>query len=361
MPISSTKFSYQLSFSELLLIWAKEFGRHHLPWQQNPTPYRVWLSEVMLQQTQVKTVIPYFQKFLSVLPTINDLASAQLDQVLALWSGLGYYARARNLHQCAKLIVDQYQGYFPKQINELEKLPGIGRSTAGAIASLAMKQATPILDGNCKRIYARYFMVSGHYSNAAVLKLLWQYAEQVTPIQNTAQFNQAIMDLGSMVCTRTKPLCLQDSKTCPLSSSCSAYKEQQVLNFPHKKEKKKKVNKAAVFLVLTNDDKAIYLEKRKPLGIWGGLWSFPQFDNEKDAHLWLNEQLTDFTVQKISDAKQHTFTHFQLNYHELYVKTKEKLISVNEFNSNCWQPVRDALQLGLPTPIKKTLLSLNKE
>jgi len=352
----------QNELSTALLTWAKEFGRHHLPWQSNPTAYSVWVSEVMLQQTQVTTVIPYYQKFLINFPSIHALASAELEQVLALWSGLGYYARARNLHRCAKLVVEKYNGNFPDSIDKLENLPGIGRSTAGAIASLAMNKSTPILDGNCKRVYARYFMIKGHYSKASVLRELWQLAEQVTPQKNTAEFNQAIMDLGSMVCTRTKPLCLEKEYHCPLSKNCAAYNHKRISEFPHKKPKKKVKVKSAIFVVVKNQENETLLTKRAPQGIWGGLWSFPQFDNEQDCYDWLTNNFTQYKMLTLSEPKQHTFTHFVLNYRELNIQASvnDMITTLNESNNETWFPVSDALQLGLPTPIKKSLLLIER-
>ncbi|MBT8440604.1 MAG: A/G-specific adenine glycosylase, partial [Gammaproteobacteria bacterium] len=256
------------SFSEKVLFWGKAHGRKDLPWQQQMTPYRVWVSEIMLQQTQVKTVIPYFEKFVENFPTIQQLAEANVDEVLHHWSGLGYYARARNLHKTAQTIASVYKGKFPEEIHEMEKLPGIGRSTAGAILSLSRGLYFPILDGNVKRVLARCFEVGGWPGKASVLKQLWQISEKVTPRQETASFNQSMMDLGSMVCTRGSPAC----DNCPLNNQCGAYKSGNWSNYPGKKPKKALPVKKTIMLLIKNDQGAILLQKRPPAGIWGGLW-----------------------------------------------------------------------------------------
>ncbi len=284
------------TFQQNVLRWFDQHGRKDLPWQQNPTPYRVWVSEIMLQQTQVKTVIPYYGKFMASFPTLKSLADASTDEVLAHWSGLGYYARARNLHKAAQLAMAQSEtasaqspkrqlprgqlpeGQLPDTLESLMALPGIGRSTAGAILSLALKQPHPILDGNVKRVLARHFAVDGWPGKTAVLNELWQLSETYTPsagqktVRDTHKFNQAMMDLGAMICTRTKPQC----HSCPLMESCKGYQSGKPENYPGKKPPKTTPVKTTVMLVLRNPAGDILLYQRPAKGIWGGLWSLPE-------------------------------------------------------------------------------------
>jgi len=222
------------SFSEAVLHWYQKHGRKYLPWQQDRTPYRVWISEIMLQQTQVATVIPYYERFMERFPDIVSLADAKSDEVLHYWSGLGYYARARNLHKAALIVRDRYQGEFPQDFALVAELPGIGRSTAGAILSLACNQRHAILDGNVKRVLARYFMIDGWPGSTNTLNQLWNKAEQLTPKGDVASYNQAMMDLGSGICTRSKPNCL----ACPVNHDCQAYHQQKQAEFPNRKPKK---------------------------------------------------------------------------------------------------------------------------
>ena len=261
------------TFTKNLLQWFAQHGRHDLPWQSNPTPYRVWVSEIMLQQTQVSTVIDYYQRFMNTFSSIKSLSEAPSDEVLKLWSGLGYYARARNLHRCAQIICNEYGGEFPNTIAELVKLPGIGRSTAGAILSFSMQTRAPILDGNVKRVLTRYCAIEGLPGDQAVAAGLWDIAEQFTPADHYAQYNQAIMDLGATICTRHRPSCL----LCPVNTDCQAYGQSRTHEFPQTaKTKKSRPKKSTQMLMIQNPDGRFWLEKRPPTGIWGGLWSFPQ-------------------------------------------------------------------------------------
>lgn len=252
-------------FAHAILTWYDQFGRKHLPWQRNKTLYGVWLSEVMLQQTQVATVIPYFERFMQTFPTITALANAPLDEVLHLWTGLGYYARARNLHQSAQLIRDQYQGNFPTEFEQVQALKGIGRSTAGAILSSCLNAPYPILDGNVKRVLSRYFTVEGWTSEKKVENQLWQLSAQVTPTERVADFNQAMMDIGAMVCTRSKPKC----SLCPLSTKCGANLQQNWQDYPAKKHKKNLPERQSYFLIWQQQGK-VALEQRENAGLWGG-------------------------------------------------------------------------------------------
>jgi len=289
----------ELSFDQRVLQWFDKHGRKHLPWQQNPTAYRVWVSEIMLQQTQVATVIPFYQQFMQSFPTLQSLAESPIDDVLTHWSGLGYYARARNLHRCAQQVVKDHLGELPRTLNELENLPGIGRSTAGAILSLAHGIPEPILDGNVKRVLARHKAIAGWPGQAAVLKRLWVISEEVTPTDRCGPFNQAMMDLGATLCTRTKPNC----GSCPVAEDCKGFAEGDPTAYPGKKPKKDKPIKATVMLLIRNEANGILLEKRPPSGIWGGLWSLPEVGDDDEG------VLAGASVMRF----RHTFSHYHLD------------------------------------------------
>ncbi|MGB8326770.1 MAG: A/G-specific adenine glycosylase, partial [Steroidobacteraceae bacterium] len=265
-----------------LIVWHETGGRHELPWQRGRSLYRVWISEIMLQQTQVATVIPYYERFIARFPTVRALADASIDDVLHLWSGLGYYARARNLHQAAQRIRDEFAGEFPGDFASVASLPGIGRSTAGAILALALNQRFAILDGNVKRVLARYFGVAGNATERAVEKRLWVLSERCTPVERVDDYTQAIMDLGATLCTRSRPLCA----LCPLATDCVARRQGRQTEFPaprrsapHGMRRAKRV----VMLLARARDQSVLLEKRPPRGIWGGLWCLPEFASEAAA------------------------------------------------------------------------------
>lgn len=305
-------------FSASVLKWFELHGRKHLPWQHNPTPYRVWVSEIMLQQTQVTTVIPYFEKFMQSFPDVGALAAATQDQVLQHWSGLGYYARGRNLHAAAQIVAEQYGGVFPLTSEGLVALPGIGRSTAGAILSLASGQSASILDGNVKRVLCRHYQVEGWYGQSAVEKYLWGLTDAVTPTDRTGDYNQAMMDLGATLCTRSSPAC----ERCPLVKTCRATATNNPTDWPHKKPKKEKPHRTTWMLILENTKGELLMVRRPPSGIWGGLWGFPQFD-DKAAAMEIVKQMG--SVQGRSrqwSPVQHTFTHFHLKISPLYVRLK---------------------------------------
>lgn len=356
-PIAKNTVSDEVGsawFSNQVIEWYQHSGRKNLPWQLNPTPYEVWLSEIMLQQTQVATVIPYFNKFIQTFPNIKTLAQADLDAVLAHWQGLGYYARARNLHKTAKIIVDQYQANFPTDIEQVIKLPGIGRSTAGAILSLSLNQPHPILDGNVKRVIARFYGIKGWSGKASILKVMWSKAELITPKVNTKHFNQAMMDMGATVCVRSNPLCGQ----CCLESKCYANKNDSWHLFPSPKPKKKRPLKQA-YVVQVIYKNSIYLEKRPPTGIWGSLWSLPEFETECEAKAWLETFVTkskalNRSIQK--DVLLHRFSHFDLNLNQIILEIKEPALLVAEGEKK-YIKYNELKNLGLPTPIKK-LISL---
>ncbi|GLX79495.1 A/G-specific adenine glycosylase [Thalassotalea insulae] len=346
--ITNTSAQY---FSDNILSWFHQQGRKHLPWQQNKTPYRVWISEIMLQQTQVATVIPYYQRFMASFPTINDLANADEDNVLHHWTGLGYYARARNLHKAAKIIRDQYQGQFPQDIEQVVALPGIGRSTAGAILSLSLKQHHAILDGNVKRVLARYYLVEGHNAQAKFEKALWPIAEQLTPKEEVENYNQAMMDIGAMVCTRTKPLCEQ----CPVNDGCLAYAGNEQANFPQKKPKKTTPVKQTIMLIPRVENQVL-MEKRPPAGIWGGLYCFLELA-DKNA---INETLTDLglTLEKTTQLTEfrHTFSHFHLDIEPILVDCAISANNlVNEPADFNWYKLDDINTVGLAASSCKIL------
>ncbi len=266
-------------FNSAVLAWFERHGRKDLPWQQGLSPFRVWVSEIMLQQTQVATVIPYYQRFMTRFPDLQSLATAPIDAVLHHWSGLGYYARARNLHKTAQMIQHQYQGVFPSSVASLCELPGIGRSTAGAICSIAYQQPAAILDGNVKRVLSRVHAFEGWPGNARVAKQLWEYAETYTPVERTGEYNQAMMDLGATLCLRSKPLC----PACPVSQQCKAFQQGNQQDYPGKKPKRKQPVKQVQMLMIQNPRGELLLQHRPPQGIWGGLWSFPELNAEADS------------------------------------------------------------------------------
>ncbi len=331
-------------FATKVIAYYHAKGRKDLPWHNTHDAYKIWLSEVMLQQTQVKTVIPYYQNFLEKFPTVLDLANADIDQVLHLWSGLGYYSRARNLHKAAQMVRDNFQGEFPQSQAELESLPGVGRSTAGAIAAFAFQQATAILDGNVKRVLARCFAIEGWYGQAQVLNQLWELSEKLTPEHETGAYNQAMMDLGAVVCKRSKPLCDE----CPLAQKCQALEQQRIDELPHKKPRKARPTKSIYWLLYINDEQVL-LEKRPPTGIWGGLWSIPEIS--LDEYQATNQQ-------KLAPIL-HKFSHYDLNIQPLIMQTKPNL-GIMEPDSTCWYSLTEPEPLGLPTPVSKLLATLKE-
>ncbi len=329
-------------FAARLLAWWAAHGRHHLPWQQQVSPYRTWVSEIMLQQTQVATAAPYFERFMTALPSLPDLAAAPPDQVLALWSGLGYYARARNLHKAAQQCMAQHNGSLPNTAEALLALPGIGRSTAHAILAQAFDQVAPILDGNVKRVMARHAGIEGWSGRRQVEQQLWQAAEARTPDHSPAAYTQAIMDLGATLCTRKQPQC-QD---CPVAKDCLAYAKGLTDQLPTPKPKQPRPDKPMHFVLLMNAKQQLWLTRRPERGIWGGLWCLPEA-----TAIELRQGAKKNTLHI-----DHALTHFQLkitvDIYELGNKTAQK-------NSDGrWWPLSDALALGLPTPIRQALTGL---
>lgn len=342
------------SFSRAVLAWYDQHGRKTLPWQKNTTAYRVWLSEIMLQQTQVTTVIPYFERFTRQFPTVKALAAAPLDEVLHLWTGLGYYARARNLHRCAQQVVCEHGGRFPQRVEQLSALPGIGESTAGAIVSLAYKKPAAILDGNVKRVLARYHRVEGWPGASKTLQQLWQYARDYTPHERCHHYTQAMMDLGALVCTRTRPAC----ETCPLMAGCSAYATGTQSLYPGKKPKKALPVKTTYMLMLQNAAGELLLEQRPPQGIWGGLWSFPELAADGDINELCRQRYGEPQVLEPWDSYRHTFSHFHLDITPVLVQLGPQSPAVMESGRSLWYNVHQPESVGLAAPVKRLLQKL---
>ncbi|MBU0622015.1 MAG: A/G-specific adenine glycosylase [Gammaproteobacteria bacterium] len=349
------------SFSSRLIAWQRTHGRHDLPWQGQDA-YRVWLSEIMLQQTQVATVIPYYRRFVASFPNIAALAAASEEQVLAHWSGLGYYARGRNLHKAARIIVERFNGEFPRKFEDIVELPGIGRSTAAAVCALAYHEHRAILDGNVKRVLARYCGIEGWAGERKVEEQLWKRAEALLPLpsreragerggseSNIATYTQALMDMGATVCIRNRPRCV----ICPVQDDCVALQTERTTELPSPRPKKSVPERHAVFLLLMHGND-ILLEKRPGSGIWGGLWCPPQFEDEIAARDWFvrngmeargGEKLATFT---------HAFTHFKLYITPLRVELARKPVLAAEPGS-VWLEVGEALGAAIPTPVRKVL------
>ena len=337
------------SFAARVLRWARQHGRHDLPWQQQPTPYRVWVSEIMLQQTQVATVIPYYQRFMTRFPDLHTLADAPLDDVLHHWSGLGYYARARNLQRAAQQIRDQHGGVFPLAFDAVASLPGIGRSTAGAILALACSQRHPILDGNVRRVLARFHAIEGWPGDKAVEKQLWELAEQHTPPQNVAAYTQAIMDMGATLCTRSKP----DCRNCPLADDCSTHQAGRENDFPSPRPRKQLPVKRVRMLILT-DGERLMLERRPPSGIWGGLWGFPELAPEQDIETWCRQQFgTAPSSQHVLPGLRHTFSHFHLDIEPVVLQVAAT--NLNDRETRIWFVLASPPQVGLAKPVSRLL------
>jgi len=336
-------------FSRLLIEWQKHHGRHGLPWQQTRDPYAVWLSEIMLQQTQVASVIPYYQRFIARFPDIATLAAASQDEVLAHWSGLGYYARGRNLHHAAQLVAARHGGVFPSDPESVVALPGIGRSTAAAILAFSFGQRRAILDGNVKRVLARCFGIVGYPGAKAVENRLWQQAEALLPESGIETYTQALMDLGATLCTR-KPSCA----ACPLGSGCVAYNEKRVAELPTPKPRKPLPQKETAMLILLRQGE-VYLEKRPPTGIWGGMWSLPEAPVlEADALALLGMAGRE---DKPLPERQHTFTHFRLRIVPRVFKVTELQLGARE-PDGLWLNLGDALGAALPKPVREILEGL---
>jgi A/G-specific adenine glycosylase len=342
------------AFRKAVLAWYDQHGRKDLPWQQDINPYRVWVSEIMLQQTQVSTVIPYFERFMKRLPTVQKLARAPQDEVLHLWTGLGYYARARNLHRAAQIVVADHGGIFPADVEALSSLPGIGRSTAGAIASISMEVRAPILDGNVKRVLTRFHAVDGWPGDKAVENRLWAIAEKFTPAERLRDYTQVMMDLGATLCTRSKPRCHE----CPLAKHCSALQAGEVSRYPGRKPSKATPVRQTLMLLFENERGEILLEQRPPIGLWGGLWCLPEISDHTMLETALNERgLHAGRKQSLPDFR-HTFSHFHLDISPLRIEVKAAGKKIRETARQRWVKHSSPGELGLAAPIKKLLESL---
>lgn len=343
-----------MNFSDTIIRWGKQHGRSGLPWQQDISPYSVWISEIMLQQTRVETVIPYYQKFMGRYPSVHKLAGAELDEVLSLWSGLGYYRRAHHLHQAAQQVLNQFGGEFPSQRELLEDLPGIGRSTAAAILSLANNQPEPILDGNVKRVFCRYFGVTQWPGKSTVLKQLWTLAEKHMPGLHARLYNQTLMDLGAGLCSHSKPAC----EHCPLHGTCHAQRTDSQHLIPAPKPRKPLPRRQARFLLIINQEDEIFLQQRPPTGIWPQLWCLPELPEQEgniDKYLQKNYGFGLVHTQELP-ALLHTFSHFQLEIQPLRLHVKKlKTAQVLEADSGVWYKASNFEELGLPSPIRRLL------
>ncbi|MET3715828.1 A/G-specific adenine glycosylase [Pseudomonas sp. PvP001] len=337
-------------FSSAVLEWYDRNGRHDLPWQQDINPYRVWVSEIMLQQTQVSTVLNYFDRFMAALPTVQALAEAPEDEVLHLWTGLGYYTRARNLQKTARIVMAEHGGEFPHDVEKLVELPGIGLSTAGAIASISMGLRAPILDGNVKRVLARYTAQEGYPGEPKVAKALWATAERLTPQTRVNHYTQAMMDLGATLCTRSKPSCL----LCPLEKSCEAHMLGLEIRYPVPKPRKAVPQRATLMPLLANREGAILLYRRPSSGLWGGLWSLPQLDDLNDLDHLAGQHALHLLGRRQLPALTHTFSHFQLAIDPWLVQVEQTAHHVAEADW-LWYNLATPPRLGLAAPVKKLL------
>jgi A/G-specific adenine glycosylase len=347
-----------MQLTEGLFAWFQAHGRHDLPWQKDPTAYRVWISEIMLQQTQVATVIPYYQRFMKQFPSVDDLAAAPIDTVLHLWSGLGYYARARNLHKTALLISHESNGVFPDTVEALQALPGIGRSTAGAIVSLAFDRPAPILDGNVKRVLTRYHGIEGWPGTGLVAKQLWELAEAAASKQRPAAYTQAIMDLGATVCTRRQPAC----NICPFKSGCRAAEIGNPHDFPTSRPKRFRPTRHQSVIVAQRDDGAVLLERRPDTGVWGGLWSFPELAADDGVEAWSQTKLgtQPLRVERL-ETLNHTFTHFELVLEPVLIAVAPA--AVMDRPDWLWYKLgsHSPQAVGLPAPVRTLLDSTHRE
>ncbi len=341
-------------FSEHLIAWQKNYGRHDLPWQKTREAYCIWLSEIMLQQTQVSTVIPYYLRFIERFPNVVALSNAPLESVLELWAGLGYYARARNLHRCAQIIVNDFGGQFPQSPEVIVSLPGIGRSTAAAISAFAFGTRTAILDGNVKRVLARCFGIDGFPGAAAIEREMWLLAESLLPTTEIEAYTQGLMDLGSTVCTRRKPFC----QSCPMVEPCIARREGRQHQIPVSRPKKILSEREASFLLLT-DGKQVLLERRPPTGIWGGLLTLPEGGVAEARALSRRHGCRLLEMQAMTPIK-HTFSHFHLHIQTLLCTVEIDIRRVTEVDG-LWLDCEEVETAAVPTPIRRLLRTIPRD
>jgi len=340
-------------FAERVITWQRQHGRHDLPWQGTRDPYPVWLSEIMLQQTQVAAVIPYFQRFVTRFPDVASLASADQDDVLALWSGLGYYARARNLHRTARIVVERHGGVFPRHFETIAALAGIGRSTAAAIAVFVSGAREPILDGNVKRVLARCFGISGYPGEKKIEKRMWELAAGLLPERDVEAYTQGLMDLGAGICTRRRPRC----EACPLGDKCAARRENRIAELPSPRPRKPVPEKSTVMLILQRNSEVL-LEKRPEPGIWGGLWSFPEVSDAQEAATLSRGR---FGAAVKADGAlpviRHGFTHFALNITPVLLRVT-RIEPRAQSPGHVWLTVEDAIGAAVPAPVRTILRQL---
>ncbi|QXP94612.1 A/G-specific adenine glycosylase [Methylococcus capsulatus] len=344
------------AFQQAVLDWFDLEGRHDLPWQRPRTPYRVWISEVMLQQTQVATVIGYFERFMRHFPRLAVLAEADLDEVLALWSGLGYYSRARNLHRTARIVTERHAGELPADPAVLTTLPGIGRSTAGAISSLGFDRRAAILDGNVRRVLARCHGVEGWPGASKVEKELWRLSEELTPSTRCADYNQAMMDLGATVCTRSRPACAD----CPLAGTCVARRQSRQTELPAPRRTGPAPVRSTLMLLMVDPDRRVRLQKRPPAGIWANLWAFPEFDGLEELNAWF--ALHGIHAHRLEPLlpRRHTFSHFHLDYTPVIVHCGVGHTGVEEAAQGLWHPLGAEIGFGVPAPVRRLLHELER-
>ena len=339
------------TFASRVIHWQQRHGRHALPWQGSRDPYRIWLSEIMLQQTQVATVIPYFERFVARFPDILSLAAAHEDEVLALWSGLGYYSRARNLLAAARVIADNHGGKFPAAPDAIACLPGVGRSTAAAIAALAFGRRCAILDGNVKRVLARHGGIAGWPGDKKVETALWQLAEARLPAAFIETYTQGMMDLGALVCSRSRPACT----ACPVSADCVAHTQGRTAELPTPRPQRILPEKRVQMLLLL-DRGELMLEKRPPRGIWGGLWSLPELAPDADPATHCHERFGFTTLAKRAlPPFAHSFTHFRLQVQPVLIQLSPRTAARA---GQIWLPPADALDAALPAPVRKLVARL---
>jgi A/G-specific adenine glycosylase len=352
--ISNPESRLSNSFAQRLLAWFDRHGRKNLPWQHPRTPYRVWLSEVMLQQTQVRMVIPYFERFVAALPTLEALAAAPIDRVLALWSGLGYYSRARNLHRAAQICISEHGGDLPRDIEALAALPGIGRSTAGAILAQALGLRHAILDGNVRRVLARFHGVRGWPGTSSVQRDLWAFAQAHTPHERVADYTQAIMDLGATVCVRSRPLCA----ACPVRADCVALRDDLTAELPTPKPSREIPTRTTTMLIVRDAEGRVLLERRPPAGVWATLWSVPEIADATSSIDTLRERYgVRAEAQQALAAFTHTFSHYHLDVTPLMIAGVETL-RVADASDRGWFTREEIAALGLPAPVRRLLNTL---
>jgi len=339
-------------YAARLLAWFDRHGRHDLPWQHPRTPYRVWLSEIMLQQTQVAVVVPYFQRFVDALPDLRALAAAPRDQVLALWSGLGYYARARNLHTAAKRCVELHESELPRDLHALIALPGIGRSTAGAILAQAWGDPAPILDGNVKRVLCRLSAIEGWPGTPAVEKKLWAIAATLLPETRLADYTQAQMDFGATLCTRADPACA----ICPLLDACRALREGRIAELPSHRPGKSLPERSAHMLVVEDAAGRVLLQRRPPTGVWASLWSLPEHAGIGEARHWFERHLDgDFDAAREGGTIVHGFSHYRLRIHPHRIAGVRARDAVGDNDDLRWAARAELAVIGLPAPVRRLL------